>query len=220
MDSSREPHGRPIPLQFVIVLSVFVFFAGVIGGILFCSRYAHEPLTPKPDITVDRNTAAQIERIEKEVALNPGNAGSWTQLGNLCFDSGQYEKAIEAYQKSLSLEPNNPDVWTDLGIMYRSTDHPHKAIEAFERAMTIDPKHQNSLFNKGVVLMYDLRDEESAIKEWEDLSRINPSYELPDGEHIDEAILHYKLKQEDKKRPSDNQPGKESVTHGENQGRL
>ena len=68
--------------------------------------------------------------------------------------------------------------------------------------------------------MYDLRDEESAIKEWEDLSRINPSYELPDGEHIDEAILHYKLKQEDKKRPSDNQPGKESVTHGENQGRL
>ena len=148
MDSSREPHGRTIPLQFVIVLSVFVFFVGVISGILFCSRTAHEPLTPKPDITADRNTAAQIERIEKEVALTPGNAGSWTQLGNLCFDSGQYEKAIEAYQKSLSLEPNNADVWTDLGIMYRSTDRPHKAIEAFERAMTIDPKHQNSRYNK------------------------------------------------------------------------
>ena len=219
MDSSREPHGRTIPLQFVIVLSVFVFFVGVISGILFCSRTAHEPLTPKPDITADRNTAAQIERIEKEVALTPGNAGSWTQLGNLCFDSGQYEKAIEAYQKSLSLEPNNADVWTDLGIMYRSTDRPHKAIEAFERAMTIDPKHQNSRFNKGVVLMYDLRDEESAIREWEDLSRINPSYEMPDGEHIDEAILHYRMKQEDKSRPANNQAREPGGTPDEGQGR-
>jgi tetratricopeptide (TPR) repeat protein len=199
------------------VLSVFVFFAGVIGGILFCSRYAHEPLTPKLDITADTNTAAQIERIEKEIAVNTSNAGSWTQLGNLYFDSGQYEKAIEAYQKSLSLEPNNADVWTDLGIMYRSTDRPHQAIEAFERAMTIDPKHQNSRFNKGVVLLYDLNEEEPAIKEWEELSRINPSYELTGGEHLDELILHYKLKEEDKKRPSRNQPGKEGVTNVESQ---
>jgi tetratricopeptide (TPR) repeat protein len=102
--------------------------------------------------------------------VNSGIAGSWTQLGNTYFDSDLYEKSIEAYRKSLSLEPNNPDVWTDLGIMYRLSGHPVKAIEAFDRAMVIDPKHENSRFNKGVVLLNDLEDEVSASREWEDLS--------------------------------------------------
>ena len=195
-----------VPLQLVIVLSVFVFFAGVIGGILFCGRYAHEPLTPKQESTQDRNTAARIKELKTEAAENPRNPDSWARLGNLYFDTEQYEKSIEAYQKSLSLEPNNPDVWTDLGIMYRSANRPDKAVEAFDRAMAINPKHENSRFNKGVVLLHDLNQPESAIQEWEELSRINPSYELPDGEHIDEAILYYKMKQEYKPSPAGDQP--------------
>ena len=195
--TSEDKYSKMIPLQLVIVLSVFVFFAGAIGGILFYAHLADEKLTPATGLPSGKGLATGIEKLEKEAAVNPGKADSWTQLGNLCFDSGQYEKAIEAYQKSLSLEPNNPEIWTDLGIMYRSTDDFHKAIEAFDRAMTIEPKHENSRFNKGVVLMYDLKDGESAIREWEELSRINPSYEMPDGEHIDEAILYYKMKQEE-----------------------
>jgi hypothetical protein len=67
--------------------------------------------------------------------------------------------------------------------------------------------------------MYDLKDGESAIREWEELSRINPSYELPDGEHVDEAILYYRMKQGDKSRPANNQPGEAGGTLGEGQGR-
>jgi F0F1-type ATP synthase delta subunit len=68
--------------------------------------------------------------------------------------------------------------------------------------------------------LYDLNEEESAVKEWEELSRINPSYELSEGEHLDELILHYKLKQEDKKRSADPQPGKEGITVGKSQSPL
>ena len=193
--TSEDKYSKMIPLQLVIVLSVFVFFAGAIGGILFYAHLADEKLTPATGLPSGKGLATRIEKLEKEVAVNPGSAFSWTQLGNLYFDSDQHEKAIEAYQKSLSLEPNDPEVWTDLGIMYRLSGQPAKAIEAFDRAMVIDPKHENSRFNKGVVLLNDLEDETSAIKEWEDLSRINPSYELSDGKNIDEVILYYRMKQ-------------------------
>lgn len=209
-----------VSIQFVIILSVFVFFAGVIGGLLFCRHYGHKELSQASTGMNDAEFDSKAKTLEEETKRNPGNAASWTQLGNFYFDGGQYERAIEAYQKSLSLDPNNADVWTDMGIMYRSTDRPHKAIEAFERAMAIDPKHQNSRFNKGVVLMYDLNQEESAVKEWEELGRINPSYELSEGEHLDELILHYKLKQEENKVSADQQPGKEGVTVGKSQSPL
>jgi len=217
MTSEQEPAVKMIPLQLVIIISVFMFFGGAIGGILFCGRFGHEKPTPGARVLSGEGLATQIEKLEKEVAVNPGSAGSWTQLGNLYFDSDQYEKSIEAYRKSLSLEPNNPDVWTDLGIMYRLSGQPRKAIEAFDRAIAIDPKHANSRFNKGVVLLNDLEDEVSAIKEWEDLIRINPSYELSDGKHIDEVILHYRMKQGHQGQPATNQPREAGKMIGEGQ---
>jgi hypothetical protein len=43
--------------------------------------------------------------------------------------------------------------------------------------MNIDPRYESLRFNKGVVLLYDPKDPESAIKVWEERSRINPSGE-------------------------------------------
>jgi len=217
MASEHNPFAKMIPLQLVIIISVFMFFGGAVGGILFCGHFGHEKPTSGARVLSSKGLATQIEKLEKEVAVNPGNAGSWTQVGNVYFDSNQHEKAIEAYQKSLSLEPNNPGVWTDMGIMYRLSGQPAKAIEAFDRAMAIDPKHENSRFNKGVVLLNDLEDETSALREWEELSRINPSYELSDGKHIDEVILYYRMKQGDQGQPAGNQPGEAGGKQGEGQ---
>ena len=195
MASKDESAVKMIPLNLFVLLSVLVFLAGAIGGILLCARLGHEGLTPTSGVANDGRFAAQIERLKKELAAHPDMVESWTQLGNFYFDNNRYERAIDAYRKSLALEPNNPDVWTDLGIMYRSSGQPKKALEAFERAMTIDPKHQKSRFNKGVVLLDDLKDTESGLKEWEEISRINPAFESCDGEHIDELILYYRVKQ-------------------------
>lgn len=194
IESTEQPAVKMISLNLFVMLSVFVFFGGAIGGILFCGWLGHEGLTRKSGVAKEERFSSQIERLKKELVAHPDTVESWTMLGNFYFDSNQYEKAIDAYRRSVALAPNNPDVWTDLGIMYRSSGQPGKALESFERAMTMDPKHDHSRFNKGVVLMYDLKDTEAALKEWEELSRINPTFEC-DGEHIDEIILRYRLKQ-------------------------
>ena len=63
-----------------------------------------------------------------------------------------------------------------------------KALEAFERAITVNPQHQQSRFNKGIVLRYDMNDRDGAVKAWEDLLRVNPAATLPNGMPLSEAI--------------------------------
>ncbi len=72
--------------------------------------------------------------------------------------------------------------------MYRRTGQPQKALDAFDRAMTIAPGHEQSRFNKGIVLRYDLNDREGAIKAWEELLKINPNAMAPNGIPLTEAI--------------------------------
>ncbi len=90
------------------------------------------------------------------------------------------------------MAPDSPDVLTDLGIMYRGNRQPEKAVEMFSKAISLDPKHQNSRMNKGIVLLHDLKDEQSAIQAWEQLLEINPIATFPDGQTVEELVRHYK----------------------------
>ena len=128
----------------------------------------------------------------RETAQNPKNVAAWVQLGNLYFDTNQFEKAIWAYNKSLELDAGNANVWTDLGVMYRRSGQPREAIRAFDAAIRADPRHEVSRFNKGIVLMHDLNDPEGAVQAWEELLKINPFAMGPGGKSVDELVTAYK----------------------------
>ncbi len=133
-------------------------------------------------------TAARIFELEKLTNQNPNDAEAWTQLGNLYFDSENFEKAINAYQKSLALKPNDANVLTDMGVMYRRSGKPAEAIKAFDKAVAVDPRHEVSRFNKGIVLMHDLNDLAGAVRSWEELVAVNPAAKSPNGQLISELI--------------------------------
>ena len=136
--------------------------------------------------------AQKAKALEAEVINNPENMEAWIQLGHVYFDTGKYDKAINAYEKALKLNPRNADVLTDLGIMYRRSGQPDKAIEAFNKAIAVDPKHETSRFNKGIVLMHDLKDRDSAIRAWEELLEINPLAMAGNNQSVDQLVNHYK----------------------------
>jgi len=138
--------------------------------------------------------AGKIMTLEKEVAADPTNATAWAELGHAYFDSNQPANAIRAYNKYLAINPNNADIWTDLGVMYRRSGAPPEAIRCFDKAISIDPRHQQSRFNKGVVLMHDLNKKEDAIKAWEELLALFPNATVPDGRPLAEVIATYKNK--------------------------
>jgi cytochrome c-type biogenesis protein CcmH/NrfG len=188
--------------ETMLIVALIALVIGFLGGIFYSAlqsgptgsvQTTSAPAGPsaqqqqtQPNISSDQ--ARSILALEQEVAINPGNGEAWTNLGNVYFDTGNFPKAINAYNKSLEIFPNNPNVLTDLGVMYRRNGQPDKAIESFDKAMTIDSGHQQSRFNKGIVLRYDLNDRQGAIKAWEELLKINPAAMAPNGQPLSEAI--------------------------------
>ncbi len=197
MAKQKSPETGLVKKETTMIVALVALVVGFLGGI-FYSAMQSSPSGPvqttsgppqqqqQPGFSSDQ--AKRILALEQEVALNPTNVNAWIQLGNIYFDTNSFEKAIRAYEKSLELSPNNANVLTDLGVMYRRTGQPQKALDAFDRAMTIAPGHEQSRFNKGIVLRYDLNDREGAIKAWEELLKINPNAMAPNGIPLTEAI--------------------------------
>jgi cytochrome c-type biogenesis protein CcmH/NrfG len=148
--------------------------------------------TPGPAaVPHDPQKEAEILRLKQILGTDPKNAEALARLGHNYFDLNQYDNAIDAYRKYLDLNPNNPNVWTDMGVMYRRTRRPDEAIRCFDKAIAADPKHQQSRFNKGVVLMFDFRKNEEALNTWRDLLKMNPNAKAPDGTPISRIIEQY-----------------------------
>ena len=132
--------------------------------------------------------AAKIVSMEQNVLANPKDAQNWADLGNLYFDTGQSRKAASAYERSLALAPDNADVLTDLGIMYRELGEYDKAVASFRRASSVNPRHENAMFNEGVVLYFDLKRKDDAMKAWQRLLAVNPAARAPDGQSVSDVI--------------------------------
>ena len=73
--------------------------------------------------------------------------------------------------------------------------NPKEAVASFDRAIAVDPKHETARFNKGIVLLHDLKDEKGAIAAWRGLLEINPLAMAPNGQTVDELIRHFESSQ-------------------------
>ena len=196
----------PIKRDSLVLYVAIAFIVGFVAGATF-AVYKMGPAPPSatPSANVQDNAVSDqqtqaITHLEADVTTNPDNFQAWTQLGNLYYDTGQYEKAVKAYEKSLTLHSGTGDLWTDLGVMYRRTQRPEKAIEAFNKAVEIDPKHEIARLNKGIVLLYDLNDSDAAIASWEELLRINPEARTGSGELIRDFVDHIRQDLASKKK--------------------
>ena len=198
MAKQKSPEGNYVKKETMLVVALVALVVGFLGGVFYSAMQSGPtgsvqtasapPQQQQQQPGMSNEQATTILQLEQEVAVNPTNVAAWTQLGHVYFDTNNAAKAIRAYEKSLELSPNNPDVLTDLGVMYRRNGQPDKALEAFDRAMTIDPSHEQSRFNKGIVLRYDLNDREGAVQAWEELIKINPNAQAPNGVPVSEAI--------------------------------
>lgn len=201
MAKKKSPEGNFVKKETMFIVALIALVIGFLGGIFYSaiqsgpavrvqtgSAPSAPPQQQQSQSNMTSEQARSILSLEQEVAVNPTNVNAWTQLGHVYFDTNNFAKAIRAYEKSLELSPDNPNVLTDLGVMYRRSGQPEKALESFDRAMSIDPRHEQSRFNKGIVLRYDMNDREGAVKAWEELLSINPGAVAPNGQPLSEAI--------------------------------
>lgn len=201
---AEQPHGISKVSKGVFFVGIAVALVlGVYVGSLVPSVFTQEPAQqtasqpsaqPSGQAKQDNQPpippelAAKIASMEQNVLANPKDAHNWTDLGNLYFDTGQSRKAASAYERSLALAPDNADVLTDLGIMYRELGEYDKAVTSFRRASSVNPRHENAMFNEGVVLYFDLKRKDDAMKAWQRLLAVNPAARAPDGQSVSDVI--------------------------------
>ena len=199
MANAEQSSKNYVKKETLLIACLCCLVSGFIAGIIF-SVYKSPagngtPVTSTPQAQQTQQTqgpsdeqSQQILTLERGLATNPKNGQAWTSLGHLYFDTNQPEKAINAYNKSLEFNPGNPDILTDLGVMYRRAGKSQQAIASFDLAIKANPKHETARFNKGIVLLYDIKDQPAAINAWQGLVQVNPMATAPNGQLVKEII--------------------------------
>ena len=192
--NTTQASGQYVKRQTLMTSVVIALMVGFFGGLVFgvYKSGTSLPAGAGGQSSPNAGRAGMLAKLEERVRSNPNDTDAWIQIGHISFDSQQYERAIEAYEKALALKPNNAPVLTDLGVMYRRTQKPREAIKRFDQAIAADPKLEQPRFNKGIVLMHDLKDREGAIKAWEGLLAVNPLARAPNGQTVDEMVNQFK----------------------------
>ncbi len=127
--------------------------------------------TPEEIMTSVR---AQIEHLQQLEENDPDNPEILTALGNIYFDAGMSEQAVEYYDHVLAIEPENVDVLVDKATMLRAMGRAPEAIQILEKVVARLPRHEQALFNMGVIYSSDLLDTASAIRAWQSFLEVNP----------------------------------------------
>jgi len=70
--------------------------------------------------------------------------------GNVAFQQGDYEKAVEKLRLAADRDPENPTIWKQLGIAYYRTDQYRLAVDALNQATLIKPQDPTSVLYLGL----------------------------------------------------------------------
>ncbi len=118
-----------------------------------------------------------VQSYKAALAKNPKDLEANTGLGNLEFDSGQWQKAIDYYSRALEIDPGNADVRVDRAVAYHATGQNDTAKKELLRVTREKPTHKNAWLNLGVVNR-ELGDRAGALRAWEEYLKLDPN-----GEH-------------------------------------
>lgn len=87
---------------------------------------------------------------EAEMALG------WRALAIRYFDEGRWSDAKNAFLEYLEQRPDDVNAISDLGVCYMELGDSDRALRNFDRALVLDPGHWQALYNKIIVLGFDL----------------------------------------------------------------
>jgi tetratricopeptide (TPR) repeat protein len=177
-------------IAFGIAGVVFGLIAGWIIGSQQVVRRQPTASAPAaaaaPQVTAPVLDENKVKAFRSIAEREPSNPTPRVELGDLYFDSEQYDDAIKWYTEALKLAPRDVNVSTDLGISYFYTNQPDKALDQFTQSLKLDPKHTKTLLNVGIVRAYGKQDLAGAEQAWAEVVQIAP--DSPEGQQARRAL--------------------------------
>lgn len=103
------------------------------------------------------------QHYRQSLALAPGDAKVWHNLGITLNNLDRCAEAIDALKRSLRLQPGVADVWCNLGLAHQGQGRLEPAMAAFRQAIGLDPNHAPSHINMGNALVCCLEPEQALV---------------------------------------------------------
>jgi predicted O-linked N-acetylglucosamine transferase (SPINDLY family) len=133
------------------------------------------------------------------IELNPNDAESHNNLGNLLREQGKPREAVEAYRRALQLKPDFALAHYNLGNALTDLSRFNEAVTAYRQALTIQSGHFGTHYNLGIALRKQgkLPEAISAYRQAVQLCPISPdaTFNLAESLHengdLDGAIAAY-----------------------------
>ncbi len=109
---------------------------------------------PKLDIA-SKKKALEILGTLEELLISMDRTGDVQyelDIGDVLFNVGEYDKALERYKKLLKMEPENKRVWNNIGVAMVRQGRVKEALANYDKALELDPAFGSAWFNKGKAL--------------------------------------------------------------------
>lgn len=119
-----------------------------------------------------RQVDRQADELRGLLAQNPNEVGLMVAIGNLYFDASRWEEARNWYEQALEIEGGDANVMTDLAVVYRNLKQPERALSTLDAVLAADPGHWQALYNRVVVLHFDLHRHDEAVAAVQDLEEL------------------------------------------------
>ncbi len=108
----------------------------------------------------------QIQALQAEVAKDPNNVKLLVNLGNMYYDTREFQQAIDTYEKAMKLDPSNIMVQVDLATAYNYLGQTDKAVDGLKAVLEKDPNQPQALYNLGIIMLHGKNNLEAARDYW------------------------------------------------------
>jgi tetratricopeptide (TPR) repeat protein/serine/threonine protein kinase len=121
------------------------------------------------------NPAEAVGFYRAALAIRPGTAAVYNNLGVAFSDQKKLDEAIPCYHKAIELDPTYASPHCNLGSVLLDLKQFDEAIDAYRKAIELDPRYSVAHCNLGNALL-DLKQFDQAINAYHKAIEINPKY--------------------------------------------
>ena len=115
----------------------------------------------------------ELEKWEREIALDPENFTAYVKRGNVLDDLGRSEEALDSYNRALEINPAYDKSYCNRGIVLKKLERKEEALSSYDKALEINPGNDATHYNRGHILD-DLGRKEEALQSYDKALEINP----------------------------------------------
>jgi len=124
------------------------------------------------------DTAQAIEYFQHAIQYHPENIEAMGALGDLYFETGQLEHALNAYRTVLNFAPESADCYSNIGYILWQLDMNEAAIDAYTTAIHYDRHNVIAQNNLGVIHLDEYQNAQHALPLFQSAFSLKADYTL------------------------------------------